>query len=53
LLSGEDSPRGESLQARMLPVVVHEGDIKIRSLTPYQQDGADGLYAQAMAGYLQ
>jgi hypothetical protein len=53
LLSGEDSPKGESLQARMLPVVVHAGDINIRDLTPYQKDGAEGLYAQAMAGYLQ
>jgi hypothetical protein len=52
LLTGEDSPKGESLQARMLPVVVHGGDIKIRDLTPYQKDAADGLYARAMAGYL-
>jgi Domain of unknown function (DUF3854)/Domain of unknown function (DUF927) len=50
--SGEDSPRGESLQARNLPLPLARGDVNISALTPYQQAAAQGLYAQAMAGYL-
>jgi hypothetical protein len=53
LITGEDNPRGESLQARVLLVTVGQGDIKVQNLTPFQKDAAEGLYAQAMAGYLQ
>jgi hypothetical protein len=52
LISGEDTPRGESLQARILLVGVGHGDIAVQSLGPFQKDAADGLYAQALAAYL-
>jgi hypothetical protein len=52
LATGEDLPRGESLQARNLPLPIRKGDIHLPSLTPYQQDAGDGVYAAAMAGYL-
>jgi hypothetical protein len=52
LSTGEDAFRGESLQARVLPLPVHRDDFALTDLTPYQRDAAAGLYAQAMAGYL-
>jgi hypothetical protein len=52
LSTGEDAFRGESLQARVLPVPVRCDDVVLTTLTPYQQDAAAGLYAQAMAGFL-
>src|SRR5262249_42565528 len=53
LASGEDSPRGESLQARMLPVLVRKGALDVRALTPYQHQAAAGVYAAALSGFLQ
>jgi hypothetical protein len=50
--SGETDLRGESLQARCLPLPVAKGDVNIASLTPFQEDAAAGLYAQSMSGYL-
>jgi Domain of unknown function (DUF927) len=52
LSSGEDVPRGESLRARLFVLHVEQGEIDVKALTPYQQDGASGRYAAAMAGYL-
>jgi hypothetical protein len=52
LSSGEDVPRGESLRARLFVLHVEQGDIAVQALTPYQQAGAGGRYAAAMAGYL-
>ena len=46
-------PRGESLQARNLPLHLGKGDLNLSALTHYQQEAAQGFYAQAMAGYLQ
>jgi hypothetical protein len=51
-MTGEDQVRGESLRARQMTLLVRVGDIEIRALTPYQQDAARGLYAQALAGFL-
>jgi hypothetical protein len=50
--TGEDTPRGESLQARNVPLLVNKGDIYLTGLTPHQQDAAKGLYAAAMSAYL-
>jgi hypothetical protein len=52
VMTGEDQVRGESLRARQLPLLVRKGDLDVRALTPYQQDAASGLYAQALAGFL-
>jgi hypothetical protein len=52
LSSGEDAPRGESLQARGLGLGLRRGDLTITKLTPYQEAAAAGVYAAAMAGYL-
>jgi hypothetical protein len=52
LSSGEDVPRGESLQARQYVIHVAQGQIDLPALTPYQQEAARGLYAAAMSAYL-
>jgi hypothetical protein len=52
LSTGEDTPRGESLQARNMPLMVNKGDVRIAALTPHQQAAARGLYAGAMSGFL-
>ena len=51
--TGEDVPRGQSLRARMFINEINEGDIDVEKLTACQSDAADGLYAGAMAGYIQ
>jgi hypothetical protein len=53
VMTGEDQVRGESLRARQLPLLVRQGDLDVCSLTPFQQDAARGLYAQALAGFVQ
>jgi hypothetical protein len=53
LSTGEDRPRGESCAARRLDVRVQKGGIVIPGLTPYQEKARAGVYARAMAGYLQ
>jgi len=53
LATGEERPSGESLIARMLFVEVTPGDIGPKRLSARQRDAAGGLYAQAMAGYIQ
>jgi hypothetical protein len=56
LSTGEDVPRGESLQARVVVLVMTEcitkGDASKR-LSEAQANARDGLYAQAMSGYIQ
>jgi hypothetical protein len=52
LSTGEDVPRGQSLRARLLVLELSEGDITSEKLTPLQQDGARGLFASCMAGFL-
>ena len=53
LLTGEDIPLGQSLQARMLVLNVSPGDVDMAALTACQQAGAQGMYAQAMAAFIQ
>jgi hypothetical protein len=58
LSTGEDTPRGQSLRARLLVLEVSPGDFGPAPpepnpvLTACQRDAAAGLYAAALAGYL-
>ena len=53
LSTGEDIPRGQSLRARGLFLELGPHDLDWQWLSGCQQDAASGLYALAMAGYLQ
>jgi hypothetical protein len=53
LSTGEDVPKGQSLRARLLTREVAPGDIDIAVLTACQKDASDGLFAAAMAGFVQ
>src|SRR5262249_38860901 len=50
--TGEDLPRGSSLSARQFIREVTQGAVCTARLTECQRDGAAGLYAQAMAGFV-
>ena len=52
LSTGEDIPPGQSLRARLLTVELDPETLDWEKLTATQTDAANGLYAQAMAGYL-
>jgi hypothetical protein len=58
LSTGEDTPRGQSLRARLLVLEISPGDfgpvppLTNPTLTACQRDAATGLYAQALAGFL-
>jgi hypothetical protein len=51
--TGEDVPRGKSLQARLFIIEIGPNDIDWGVLTELQQLANDGLLATAMAGYIQ
>ena len=50
--SGEDTPRGQSLRARMLISEISPGDVDLDVLTEMQRTAAEGLLAGAMSGYV-
>jgi hypothetical protein len=50
--SGEDTPRGQSLRARMLVLEASPGDADLEVLTEMQRAAADGLLASAMSAYV-
>ena len=50
--TGEDVPRGQSLGARIFVIEMSPGDIDWRALTSCQHDAANGLYAEALAGFV-
>jgi hypothetical protein len=52
LSTGEDTPRGQSLRARVLVNEVSPGDVSRERLTECQRGAADGQYAQAMAAFV-
>ena len=52
LSTGEDVPRGQSLRARVLALEVGPGDVNEALLSRCQTDAAAGLYAAAMAGFI-
>jgi hypothetical protein len=56
--SGEDLPRGQSLNARCVVITMDEqitkvGTVAAEKLTEAQQDARQGIYTQATAGYLE
>jgi hypothetical protein len=53
LSTGEDTPGRGSGRARLLAVEFRRGDVDVATLTASQADAAAGLYATAMAGYVQ
>lgn len=53
LSTGEDIPRGQSVRARLFILDIPKGAINTNRLTECQGNAADGLYAEAMAGFLQ
>jgi hypothetical protein len=52
LSSGEDTPRGQSLRARLLVLELEPGEVDWTRLSDCQHDAAAGLYAAGLAGYL-
>jgi hypothetical protein len=50
--TGEDSPRGQSLQARMMQIDMAKGDVNVERLTACQNDADCGIYAEALAGFV-
>jgi len=53
LCTGEDVPPGQSLQARTSLVEIVKDDVTSERLTLAQKIADEGVYAQAMAGYVQ
>ncbi len=51
--TGEDIPRGHSVQARLLILEVPKHAVGAAKLTERQRDAEAGLYVQAMTGFLQ
>jgi hypothetical protein len=58
LSTGEDTPRGQSLRARLMVLEIAPGDFGPQppapnpTLSARQRDAADGKYAAALAGFL-
>jgi len=53
LSTGEEIPRGQSVRARLLILEISKGNVDARELAECQRDAGAGLYAEAMAGFLQ
>ena len=53
LSTGEDVPRGQSLRARLLILELSKNSIEGGALTARQRDARNGLYAEAMGGFVQ
>lgn len=53
LSTGEETPRGQSLRARLLVVKLGPGVVDWEKLTGCQKDAAQGLYGAALSGFLQ
>jgi len=51
--TGEDLPRGQSLQARLVVVQIAPGQINVSQLTKAQASAEIGTYAQVMAAFTQ
>ena len=52
LSTGEDVPRGQSLQSRLWLVDFGPGDVDVEKLTACQADAMAGIYAEATSAYL-
>jgi hypothetical protein len=53
LSTGEDTPSGHSLRARLLAIEVGPNDVKVAQLTSCQAAARSGQYAAAMAAFIQ
>jgi hypothetical protein len=53
LSTGEEIPRGHSVRARLLILELAKGCIRSNDLSECQRDAREGLYAQAISGFLQ
>ena len=53
LSTGEDVPNAHSVRARILVLKLAQGGMDWQKLTACQEDAASGLYAEAMAAFLQ
>lgn len=52
LSTGEDIPRGQSVRARLLILELPKGAVTSPALSRCQEDGRNGLYAEAMGGFV-
>jgi hypothetical protein len=52
LSTGEDVPRGQSLQSRLWLVEFAPGDVDVEKLTVCQADAMAGIYGEATSAYL-
>ena len=52
LSTGEDTPAGHSMRARLFILALEKGAIDLDRLSAAQEQGAAGVYAEAMAGYV-
>jgi uncharacterized protein DUF3854 len=52
LSTGEETPRGQSVRARLLILEISKGGVDGRKLAECQHDACAGLYAEAMGGFL-
>ncbi len=50
--TGEDTPTGQSLRARMLILELSRSDFEITSLTPHQKAAGKGLYSQTLSAFI-
>ncbi len=50
--TGEDTPKGHSLRARLLVLELAPEDVQVNRVTDCQQAASTGQYALAMAGYV-
>lgn len=53
LSTGEDTPRGQSLRARMLILELAPGDLNWSQLSDCQREAGTGLYTASLAGFVQ
>jgi hypothetical protein len=52
LSTGEDTPAGHSMRARLFILALEKGGVDLERLSAAQELGAAGVYAEAMAGYV-
>ena len=53
LATGEDIPSGQSLRSRIILIEHRPRSVNLEKLSACQNDAAAGLYAQAMAGFVE
>jgi hypothetical protein len=53
LSTGEETPRGQSIRARLLLLELSKGEISSCKLQECQKDAQDGLYVGAMSAFIQ